>query len=103
MLTGGLILVVGLLVFGTLRFLGRVSKVLRTLIAELQSEREIVGIQKQIVGLTAQQVALQRSMIDTRYEMLSKGITVMRLMAERQSDPKWMDKFNEGRENAKYN
>jgi len=97
------LLAVGLLVLGTLYFLAVVRGVLKGLVKELRDEREIVGLQKQIVGLTAQQIAIQRSMIDKRYEMVANGLTVMRLMVERQSDPKWMDKFNSGRENAKYN
>ncbi len=99
----GSVLIIGLLVLGTLYFLGAVQSVLKGLIKELRDEREIVGIQKEIVGLTAQQIAIQRKMIDTRYEMVSNGITVMRLMVERQSDPAWMKKFDAGRENAKNN
>ena len=99
----GSLLIIGLLVFGTLSFLGQVSKLLRGLIAELRHEREMVGLQKQIIGLTAEQISIQRSMIDKKIEMVTNGLTVMKLMADRKDDPAWMKKFDEGRENAQYN
>jgi hypothetical protein len=97
------LIAVGLLVLGTLYFLAVVRGVLKGLVKELRDEREIVGIQKTIIGLTAEQITIQRKMIDTRYEMVANGLTVMRLMVERQSDPAWMKKFDAGRENAKNN
>ena len=103
MILAASLLCVALLVVGTLYFLAVVRGILKGLIGELRSEREIVGLQKTIIGLTAEQIAIQRSMIDKRCQMVENGLTIMRLMVERQSDPKWMDKFNEGRDNAKNN
>lgn len=99
----GSVLIIGLLVLGVIVFLRRVSRVLTGLLTDIQNERTMVGLQKTIVGITAEQIAIQRSMIDKKIEMVNNGITVMKLMVERQSDPKWMKKFEEGRENAKNN
>lgn len=99
----GSVLIVVLLVLGTLYFLGAVQTVLNGLIKELRDERAIVGLQKEIVGLTAQQLAIQRKMIDARYELIANSIVAMRLIAERQTDPAWMKKFDAGRENANNN
>lgn len=99
----GSLIAIGLLIAGILYFLGLVSAVLRGLIKELRDERELVALQKEIVAITAQQISIQRSMIDKRYEMVANGITIMKLMAERQADPVWMKKFDEGRGNSQFN
>jgi hypothetical protein len=103
MITAGLVAVVALMIGGTIYFLGLVSAVLRGLIKDLRDEREMVTLQKKIVTLSIEQVALQRSMIDKRYEMVANSIATMKLLAERHADPVWMNKFEEGRDNARFN
>lgn len=103
MVIAGLLIAVAILICGILYFLGMVSGVLRNLIKELREERELILLQKQIVSLTAKEVAIQRSLIDKRYEMMVNTLTMMKLIADKQADPVWAKKFDEGRENSKWN
>lgn len=79
------------------------TKALDSVIEEFRLERQILTLQKEIVSSINTQISIQKMMIEKRLEMAMNSISVMKMLQEREKDPKWIQKFDEGRDNAKFN
>ena len=76
---------------------------LRDVIDEFRMEQKILGLQKQILTNVKEQIGLQQEIIEKQLKMAMNTIKVMELMKNKEKDPAWMDKFHQGRDNAKNN
>lgn len=79
------------------------TKAVDLAIEEFRLERQMLNIQKQIVSSINSQIGLQKMLMDKQLTMAINSIQVMRMLHDREQDPQWMQKFEEGRDNAKYN
>lgn len=95
--------VVGYLLHSLLGIVRTCVQVLNSTITEFRLERELLGLQKQMLTNINTQISLQRVAIEKQLDLAMNSITVMRLLQDKTQDPGWMHKFDEGRDNAKFN
>lgn len=103
MVTLLLALAVGFLLVSLIKVVKLCTSTIQDLILELRLEKQFVSLQKQIVSEINLQIGLQRQLMDKQLAIVMNSITAMKLMVEKESDPKWIQKFNEGRDNARFN
>jgi hypothetical protein len=103
MVTLGLAVAVIFLLVSIVKVVRICTSVLQELIQELRLEQQLLGMQKQIVANINSQIGLQRVIIEKQLEMAMNSITAMKLLQDKEQDPRWMDKFHDGRNNAKFN
>lgn len=77
--------------------------VLNEVIRDFRLERELLGLQKQIVSQINTQISLQKIIMEEQLTMAMNGLTAMKLLHDREQDPHWVAKFEEGRSNARFN
>lgn len=99
-IAGGL---VGYLVINIIKITGRCLKALDEVVDDLRLENKLLGLQKQIVSEINSQITLQRLIIDKQVTLAMNTVKVMQLLRDKEKDPKWMDDFHQGRDNARNN
>ena len=94
---------VGYLLLSIVRITGRCLKAIDEVLKEFRLENQMLGLQKQIVSEINHQISLQRVIIDKQLTMAMNTVKVMQMMRDKEKDPEWMDRFHQGRDNAKNN
>lgn len=104
-LTTSLIILAGLVIClkTLLDVVKAVKKELFLVVEEFRLERESLRLQKEILAVYQLQMHTQNALLEQKIAMAMNSVNIMKMMAERAHDPKWVAKFDEGRDNAKYN
>ena len=91
------------LLYGVIRVTKVCMGALQDILEEIRLERKLLGLQKELVSQINQQITLQRTIIERQLTLAMNAIMSMKLLIEKENDPLWVDKFNEGRDNARWN
>lgn len=103
LLTVAGIVAIGVLLASLIKIVRTCTTAINGVISELRQERQLLNLQKQILSEINAQISLQKMMMDQQLTLAMNSIQSMKMLHEREKDPKWMEKFEAGRDNAQYN
>ena len=84
-------------------FVKRVRGSMKDLLNEIQKEKEDVLAQRTFVEKGAIQLKGMSKEAEKVNAQVKKNISTLQLLSSRINDPKWMNKFTAGRDNAPWN